>query len=137
MQRNGAMSWFGSWPLATAVTAAVVMGLAALVETTVMVGPEVRTPRPAPQPAPPLAPQHPTLESPRFGAIDMRAPAARFGSRLVESLNRSAVEHRPGRQAGRRTALRFQADREGGDVAQRLVGRCRQRDARAAGRSNG
>ncbi len=53
MQRPGAVRWFGSLPLASALAAAVVVGLSALVETTRLALPAVPL-RPVPQPSPVL-----------------------------------------------------------------------------------
>ena len=77
MQRHGAMSWYATWPLATALTAALVMGVVALLETTLMVGPEAQPRRPAPQPTRPLAPQRVTIEPSRAPAARLRQPASR------------------------------------------------------------
>jgi hypothetical protein len=76
MHRCDTMSWFAPSPRATAVIVAVVVGLAALIETTLLAAPEVLPTRPqrvAPRASPPV-----TIEPSRIGVIDLRPHAARF-----------------------------------------------------------
>jgi hypothetical protein len=64
MQRYGAVRWFGPLPLASALAAAVVVGLSALVETTRLALPAAPL-RAVPQPALPQAPSLSSGPAPR------------------------------------------------------------------------
>jgi hypothetical protein len=76
IHRRGTMSWFAPSPLAAALIVAVVVGLAALIETTLIAAPEVLPPqRAAPRASPPV-----TIKPSRSGVIDLRAHTARFPS---------------------------------------------------------
>jgi hypothetical protein len=134
MQRHSALRWFGSLPLASALAAAVVVGLSALVETTRLALPAVAL-RPLSQPSPPVLPRLNSGSAPRAVMHTHCLPVGREPS--VELPHRAAVEHRSGGQAGRRTALRFKADGQHWNIVQRLPGFVGQRDARDPGWSDG
>lgn len=75
MQRERATRWFGPTLLATAVAAAAVFGLAALVQTAMIsAAPQAHSPIGSPTQATPTEAQHVTIEPYRIEVIGRRSP---------------------------------------------------------------